>query len=74
MVSPRTRNLPRTRFCVVALVLHVDEPAEDGALVVFVAHGQGQDLLGVLLGRTQAINARHGSHDDHVAPGQQAPK
>ena len=30
---------------IVALVLHVDEPAQDGALVLIVPHGQGQHVL-----------------------------
>ncbi len=42
-------ELATDQVLVVALVLHVDEAAENPALVVFVTDSQGQDLLGVLL-------------------------
>ena len=71
MVSPRTRNLPRVEVHVVAVVLHVDELAQDGPLVDLLAPAQVQQVVAVLLGRAQAVDARHrGDHDD-VAPGEQ---
>ena len=42
---------------VVALVLHVDEPAQDGALVVVLADAEVEQLPLVLLGRAQAVDA-----------------
>ena len=72
MVSPRTRNLPRHEVHVVALVLHVDELAQDRALVVRLARlAATRSLLAVLLGRAQAVDARHRRDHDDVAPGEQ---
>ncbi len=56
---------------VVALVGHVDELGEDGPLVALLPHLQHEELGGVLLGGTQAVDGRHRGHDDHVPPGQQ---
>ncbi len=56
---------------VVALVLQLDEPAEDRSLVVLLALVEHEQLLGVVLGRTEAVDRRHRRHDDHVAAGQQ---
>ena len=57
---------------VVALVLHVDQPAEDGPLGVLLARLEAEDLGGVLLGRAQAVDARHAGHHDHVPSGEEA--
>ena len=53
---------------VVALVLEVDQVAQDGVAPVLAADAQAQDGRAVVHGRTQAVDARHGRHDDHVAP------
>ena len=56
---------------VVPLVLQLDQAAQDVALVARLAHAQHQQLLGVLLGRTETVDGRHRRNDDHVAPGEQ---
>ncbi len=56
---------------VVALVLHVDEAPEDVPLLVLLADPDVQQLLLVLLGRAQAVDARDRRDDDGVAPGEQ---
>ena len=56
---------------VVALVLQLDEAAQDVALVALVARVEHQQLLAVLLGRTEPVDGRDRRHDDHVAPGEQ---
>ncbi len=56
---------------VVALVLQLDEPAQDVALVAFVARAEHQQLLAVHLRRAEAVDRRHRRDDDHVAPGEQ---
>ena len=56
---------------VVALVLHVDQAAQDGRWSMLLARLEQEDLLGVLLGRAQAVDARDRGHDDHVPAGQQ---
>ena len=71
MVSPRTRNLPRTRFMSLRSYCMSTSLRQDVALVVARAHLQAQDLALVLLGRAQAVDARHRGHHDDVAPGQQ---
>ena len=42
-----------------------------GPLVVLLAPLRIRQLVAVLLGRAQAVDARHRRHDDHVAPGEQ---
>ena len=56
---------------VVALVAHVDQAAQHGPLVVLLADAHHQHLVAVLLGRAQAVDARHRGDHDHVAAGQQ---
>ena len=56
---------------VVALVLQLDEPGEDRALLALLPHVEDQALAGVLLGTAEAVDRRHRRHDDHVAPGHQ---
>ena len=53
---------------VVAGVLQVDQPAQHVPLVDLLAHGQPQDAVAVLVGRAQAVDARHRGHHDDVAP------
>ena len=56
---------------IVALVLHLDQPAQDGPLVLLGPPYQVQDPLGVLLGRSQAVDAAHRGHHDGVPAGEQ---
>src|SRR3712207_8413344 len=63
---PRSTLFPYTtlfRSLVVALVAHVDELAQHLALVDRVADPQEADLLRVLVGRAQAVDARDGGED-----------
>ena len=57
---------------VVALVLHVDQAAQDVALVVLVANAQRQQLVEVLGGFAEPVDARDRRHHDHVATGEQS--
>src|SRR5205085_7977745 len=69
-VAPNAELAP-DEVHVVALVLHVDQLAEDGALVALLTRPEREELAGVLLGRPEAIDARHGGDDDDVAPAEQ---
>ena len=53
---------------VVALVLQVDEVAQDRVAPVLAADPQLEDGRAVVHRRAQAVDARHAGHDDHVAP------
>ena len=57
---------------VVAVVVQVHQLAQQVALVHGVAGPHRHDPLAVLLGRTQAVDARHRRHHDDVAAQQQA--
>ena len=56
---------------VIALVLQLDEPTQDRALVVLLAGSQDQQLGLVFLWRTQPVDRRYRGHDNRVAPGEQ---
>ncbi len=56
---------------VVALVLHVDKPAQHSTLVDHVAHTQVQHLAQVFLRCAQPVDGRDRCHHDHVPTGQQ---
>ena len=56
---------------VVAVVLHRDELADEGVAVVALPHLQGHHRAHVLLRRAEAVDARHGRDDDHVATAQE---
>ena len=56
---------------VVALVVDVDQLAQDLLARLLLAHRQEQHELGVALRRADAVDARHGGHDDHVAAREQ---
>ena len=56
---------------VVALVLQFDEPAQDRPLVALLPHLQHEQLLGVHLGRTEAVDRRDRRDDDDVAAAQE---
>ena len=56
---------------VVAVVLHVDEPAQDVAHVVVDADVEVEQVALVLLRVAHAVDARHRRHHDHVAAGEQ---
>jgi hypothetical protein len=55
----------------VAGVLHLGEPAQDGALVQALAHAQVQDHAVVVHRVADAVDGRHGGDDDAVLPFQQ---
>ena len=61
------------RSQVVAGVLHLDELAQQRVTVEVLADLDVHHPVEILLGRTQAVDARDGRHHDHVAPGQQRP-
>ena len=69
-VAPHPELAPH-QVGVVALVLHVDQPAQDGPLVLLGAPLHVQDPVGVLLGRAQAVDAADRGHHDGVPAGQQ---
>ena len=56
---------------VVAVVLHRDELADQRIAVVDLADLQRDHRPQVLLGRTEAVDARDGAHHDDIAPAQQ---
>ena len=56
---------------VVAGVLEVDEAAQHLALVDLLPHRQAEDAVRVLVGRAQAVDARHRGDDDDVAAHQE---
>ena len=56
---------------VVAVVLQVDQAAQERPLLVLLADGDRDDAVAVLRGRPQAVDARHRRHHDHVAPGEE---
>jgi hypothetical protein len=70
MVSPRTRNLPRPRFMSLRSYC-MSTSAQHLALVVAPRPDLHVELVAVLLGRAQAVDARHRGHHDDVAPGEQ---
>ena len=53
---------------VVALVLEVDEVAQDGVAPVLAADPQLEHGRAVVDRRAEAVDARHRGDDDHVAP------
>ncbi len=53
---------------VVALVLEVDQVAQDGVAPVLAAPAQAQDRGPVVDRRAEAVDAADAGHDDHVAP------
>ena len=59
---------------VVALVLQVDQLAQDAVAPVAAAHAQPRDGGAVVDGRAQAVDARHAGDDDRVAPLEQRPR
>ncbi len=69
-VAPNPEVAPPERH-VVALVLHVDQPAQDVAHVVVDADAQIEQVAPVLLGVAHAVDARHRRDDDHVTTRQQ---
>ncbi len=69
-VAPDPKLAPH-QVQVVALVLHVDQPAQHRPLVLLLADLQVQDPVRVLLGRPQPVDAGdRGDHDD-IPAGQQ---
>ena len=65
-MSPRTRNRARRQRLVVALVLEIDEVAQDRVAPVLAALAEAEDGRAVVDGRPEAVDARHRGHDDHV--------
>ena len=70
-VSPRTRKVPRMKFCVAAPVVQGDQVGQQLALRQRLAglHGEGHGRVG--LDRADAVDARHGGDDDDVVALQQ---
>ena len=56
---------------VVALVLQLDEPAQDRALVALLPHLEHEELLRVHLGRAEAVDRGDRRDDDDVAAGEE---
>ena len=56
---------------IVAVVLHIDQLAKDAPLLVLFAAPNDEQLLLVLLGRPEAVDARHRCDDDGVSTRQQ---
>ena len=73
-MSPRTRKAPRVELVVVALVLDLDELAEDLLAVDPLAALERQHHPVVGLGRAEAVDAGHAGDDDDVAPLEQRPR
>jgi hypothetical protein len=59
---------PPVEVVVVALVLHGDEPADDGVPVHHLAFPQGQVHVSVRLGGADAVDAGDRRHHHHVPP------
>ena len=57
---------------VVALVAHVDELAQDAALIDLRADLQVQQVVAVLVWRAEAVDAGHRGHHDHVSARQKS--
>ena len=56
---------------VVAVVLQVDQPPQQAPAGRAPRPPAAQDPVAVLVGRAQAVDARHRGHHDHVAPHEQ---
>ena len=70
-VAPHPELAPH-EVHVVALVLHVDELAAGSSRWSCSSPGpHDEELVLVLLGRAEAVDARHRRHHDGVAPGEQ---
>ena len=69
-VAPHPELAP-DEVLVVPVVLHVDQLPQHGALVVLLPHLHVEQVLLVLAGRTEAVDARHRGDDDHVPAGEQ---
>ena len=67
MMSPRTRKVPRPKSMIVALVLNLDQLAQDRVAVDALAALERQHQAVVRLGRTEAVDAGHAGDDDDVA-------
>ena len=70
-VAPHT-ELATREVLVVALVLHAHQLGDGVALADFVARAHCHHHAVVALGLADAVDGRHGSHHDHVAPLQDA--
>ena len=70
-VAPRPEAAPGEDV-VISRVVQLDEPAQKLTLVDHVPGSDDEDPVLVLLGRTEAVDARHRGHDDHVTPEKQA--
>ncbi len=70
-VTPHA-ELAARKIRLVALVLHADELRDHIALAQPVARAQRHHHAVVALGLANAVDGRHGGHDDHVAPLHQA--
>ena len=57
---------------IVARVLDVDQPAQQGVAVVLLADREPHAPVDVLLRGAEAVDARHRRDDHHIAAGQQA--
>ena len=63
---PSGSELATLKIEFAAAVLHVDQTQKQFTAVDGVASGDGQDPVPVVLGGAQAVDARHGGHDDRV--------
>ena len=72
MVSPRTRNLPRTRLASLRSYCMSTSWRRMARWSLVSPTRATQQLRLVLLGRAQAVDARHRGHHDRVTPSQQS--
>jgi hypothetical protein len=68
IISPRTRNVAARQFQIVAGVLQIRQPAQDGALIDLFAAHQMQHHFHVGIGIAQTVNRRHGGDNDGIGP------
>ena len=73
-MSPRTRNRARDERLIVALVLQVDELAQDAVAAVPATDAQPDDGRAVVDRRAEAVDAADRGDDDHVAALEQRPR
>ena len=72
MVSPRTRKVPRVKARSLRVYWTSTKRRSSWSRSISMPTAQPDHPVDVLLRRAETVDARHGGHDDDVAPGQQA--